>query len=145
MEKIREVRLSDIHEIQILLSQLGYSRTIDFLEKNLRMMLSDNSYKVIVYELKGKAVALMTIHFYWQIGYEGETANIGFFVVDTAIRSKGIGKKMEEYCTRIAKERDCALIELYSNKKRTDAHRFYERQGYKAYEKFFMKEINEEI
>lgn len=145
MIHIRQAQLGDVKEIQSLLSQLGYSRPVEFLEKNLKKMLPDNSYSIFVYELEGKVVALMTIHFYWQIAYEGETANIGFFVVDSTIRSKGIGKTMEEHCTQIAKERNCALIEVYSSEKRTDAHRFYERQGYKAYEKFFMKEINEKV
>ncbi|MDH6307447.1 GNAT superfamily N-acetyltransferase [Dysgonomonas sp. PFB1-18] len=142
MDGIRDARINDTQEIANLLEQLGYAKPIDFVEKQLAKMLSDNSYKVIVYEQDGKAIALMTIHFYWQIGYEGEFANIGFFVVDSSVRSKGIGRLMEEYCTALATERACAMIELYSNEKRLDAHRFYERQGYKSYEKFFVKEID---
>lgn len=141
MDGIRDARINDAQQIVSLLEQLGYTKPIDFVERQLAKMLSDNSYKVIVYELDGETVALMTIHFYWQIGYEGEFANIGFFVVDSSVRSKGIGRLMEEYCTALTTERGCALIELYSNEKRLDAHRFYERQGYKSYEKFFVKEI----
>ncbi len=63
--------------------------------------------------------------------------------MDENIRSRGIGKAMEEYCSALAKRRECALIEVYSSAKRIGAHRFYERQGYKAYDKYFMKEINE--
>jgi len=145
MANIREARLSDINDIQSLLDQMGYYRPVEFLSKNLERILPDNSYSTLVYELDGRVIGLMTIHFYWQIAYEGETATVGFFVVDSNIRSKGIGKAMEEYCTQMAKDRNCALIEIFSSEKRTDAHRFYERQGYKVHEKFFIKEINEEV
>lgn len=141
MNNIRDARPDNINEIRILLEQLGYPRSIDFLKKKIEAMLADNSYRIIVYELNGKAVAFMTIHYYLQIGFEGWTANIGFFAVDKNLRSEGIGRKMEEYCVQMAKEKGCTMIELFSKENRLDAHRFYERQGYKHYEKFFVKEI----
>lgn len=141
MNNIRNARMSDIYEIQDLLEQLGFPTSVELLENNLNKMLSDNNYIVLVYEQEGKAVALMTIHFYYQIAFKGETATIGFFVVDERMRGKRIGKKMEEYCTQLAYDRNCDVVEVYSSEKRKDAHRFYERQGYKAYEKFFIKEI----
>lgn len=143
MNNIREARLSDAEAIRALLEQLDYPKETCFLERKLTKMLNDDTYKILVYEFAGKVIALMTIHYYWQLAYQGETATIGFFVVDSTIRSRGIGKAMEEYCTNAAKERNCALIEVYSSARRTEAHPFYERQGYIAYEKFFIKEINE--
>lgn len=141
MNNIRDARVEDADAVRNLLEQLGYSNTVSFLENKLTIMLSDTTYKVIVYEANDKVTGFISVHFYEQIAYEGEFATIGFFVVDSTVRSRGIGKALEEYCTRLAIDRGCAIMELYSNEKRVDAHRFYERQGYKSYEKYFMKEV----
>lgn len=45
-------------------------------------------------------------------------------------RNKRIGEQMMQWAAAQAKARDCVLIQLTSNKKRTDAHRFYERIGF---------------
>lgn len=144
MNCIREARVSDAKDISRLLGQMDYLRSEEFVTNNLKKMLSDNSYKIIVYQQGEQVVGLITLHFYWQIVYAGEVGTIGFFVVDETIRNQGIGKTLEDYITKISKERNCALIEVYSSMKRIKAHPFYERQGYKAYDKFFMKEINED-
>lgn len=141
MNNIRDARVEDADAIRNLLEQLGYSNTVAFIENKLTIMLSDTTYKVIVYEANDKVAGFISVHFYEQIAYEGKFATIGFFVVDSTLRSRGIGKALEEYCTRLATDRGCAIMELYSNEKRVDAHRFYERQGYKSYEKYFMKEV----
>ncbi len=76
------------------------------------------------------------------LGVGKDTTTItSFFVVDEKVRSRGIGKMMEEYCVELAMERKCFAIELFSQEKRTDAHRFYERQGYQHFQKFFIKEL----
>lgn len=141
MKNIRSAKLKDVRAIQFLLDQLGYPHSVAFFEKRLRQMLNDNDYQVLVYESDGKVVGLMTIYFYKQIIYDTEIANIGVFVVDEGQRNKGVGRLMEEYCVEQAKARKCILIEVFSVDHRIDAHRFYERQGYVAQEKFFVKEL----
>ncbi len=139
MDNIRNAHLDDAGKIRELLEQLGYLHTVEFIRTKLACLLGDNSYRVFVYEIDEIVVSFITLHFSVQIAYEGEFTTIGFFVVDENVRSKGVGKAMEEYCTNLAKQRGCALMELYSNEKRVDAHRFYERQGYQSYKKYFMK------
>ncbi|AEQ52124.1 GNAT family N-acetyltransferase [Pelagibacterium halotolerans] len=52
-------------------------------------------------------------------------------------RNKRIGEKMMARAVEMAKERGCTMVQLTSNKKRTDAHRFYERLGFsKSHEGF---------
>lgn len=143
MKNIRSAKLKDVRAIQFLLDQLGYPHSETFLEKKLMQMLSDDDYQVLVYESEGKVVGLMTIHFYKQIIYDTEIANIGVFVVDKDQRNKGVGRLMEEHCVEETKARRCILIEVFSVDHRIDAHRFYERQGYVAQEKYFVKELSE--
>lgn len=47
-----------------------------------------------------------------------------------ARRSAGIGARMVAEAMRLARARGAGAMELSSNKRRTDAHRFYERLGF---------------
>jgi GNAT superfamily N-acetyltransferase len=57
-------------------------------------------------------------------------------------RSRGIGAAMLAEAERIARERGCYRIQLTSNARRVDAHRFYEAQGYEATHRGFKKSLS---
>ncbi|QQM32578.1 GNAT family N-acetyltransferase [Martelella lutilitoris] len=45
-------------------------------------------------------------------------------------RGRGIGARMIAAAIAEARAKDCRLVQLMSNRSRTDAHRFYERLGF---------------
>ena len=47
-------------------------------------------------------------------------------------RNRGFGSEMMRWAIARCRERGCGMIQLTSNKKRTDAHRFYARLGFAA-------------
>lgn len=52
-------------------------------------------------------------------------------------RSKGLGSQMIQWAIDQARQRGCGMVQLTSNKKWLDAHRFYERLGFlKSHEGF---------
>jgi GNAT superfamily N-acetyltransferase len=56
-------------------------------------------------------------------------------------RSRGIGAKMVRFAESEARARGAATMQLTSNKKRLDAHRFYERLGYAKSHEGFKKPL----
>ncbi|TIW70852.1 MAG: GNAT family N-acetyltransferase, partial [Mesorhizobium sp.] len=44
----------------------------------------------------------------------------------------GLGQRLLEWAIDKCRERGCRVVQLTTNKSRTDAHRFYERLGFKA-------------
>jgi GNAT superfamily N-acetyltransferase len=52
--------------------------------------------------------------------------------VRSDLRGRGIGGALIEWAVEQARQRDCALVQLTSNKARADAHRFYGRLGFTA-------------
>lgn len=62
----------------------------------------------------------------------GWRAQVEAVRVDEAFRGRGLGEYFFQWCIERAKERNCVLIQLTTDKKRTDAHRFYERLGFVA-------------
>lgn len=47
-------------------------------------------------------------------------------------RGEGLGQRLLEWAIDKCRERGCRVVQLTTNKSRTDAHRFYERLGFKA-------------
>jgi GNAT superfamily N-acetyltransferase len=52
--------------------------------------------------------------------------------VSSGLRGNGVGSVMMEWAIGEARRRNCALVQLSSDKSRRDAHRFYEKLGFKA-------------
>ena len=51
--------------------------------------------------------------------------------VTASHRNRGVGSEMMRWAVERCRERGCSMVQLTSNKIRTDAHRFYERLGFK--------------
>lgn len=62
--------------------------------------------------------------------------------VAAPLRSRGIGARMLAFVEEYAKLNGATLIELTSNNTRSDAHRFYERNGYTKSHSGFKKKVN---
>ncbi len=52
--------------------------------------------------------------------------------IDRAYRGRQIGEKLFEEAISIAKSEKCGMVQLTTDKQRSDAHRFYERLGFLA-------------
>ncbi len=51
--------------------------------------------------------------------------------ISAAYRNKGLGTELVDWALAQCKARGCGMAQLTSNKQRVDAHRFYERHGWK--------------
>ena len=60
-------------------------------------------------------------------------------IVDKSYRNQGIGKMLLNKAVNIAKEKGCYRVELHSNLKRIDAHKFYESNGFEKGSYYFTK------
>jgi GNAT superfamily N-acetyltransferase len=61
--------------------------------------------------------------------------------VSAALRSQGIGARMMAFAEEAARAGGARTMELTSNKRRTDAHRFYERLGFSKSHEGFKKSL----
>lgn len=136
---IRKAVIEDWKQISSLLDQLEYSNTESFIKEKLEVFLRDPNEELLVFEESNQVIAFISMHFIPQLALKGDFARISYFAVDQHIRSKGLGRKIEEYCTNLAIEKKCDRIEVHCHSRRTDAHRFYMRQGYSESPKYFIK------
>jgi GNAT superfamily N-acetyltransferase len=96
---------------------------------------------LLVYEEKGEILGFISLHFIPQIALEGDFARISYFAVERRAHGGGIGRQMEEHCTRLAMEKGCQLIEVHCHTRRSQAHSFYFRQGYEESPKYLIKKL----
>jgi N-acetylglutamate synthase-like GNAT family acetyltransferase len=136
---IRKAETGDALRIQILLEQLGYPTENGFIASRLSLFSGREDHFDLVYEQEGTVIGFISFHLIPQITLDGNYGVISYLVVDEEVRSGGVGKALEEYCTALAIEKKCKRVLLSSNIRRTDAHRFYLRQGYEEYQKAFIK------
>lgn len=138
---IRKVQLHDAPAIGPLLDQLGYPETLDFLAERVKALANDPEEELLVGEQGGVVVAVLSLHFIPQLATQGSFARISYFCVDQDVRRNGIGRLLEEYAEAAARSRGCDRIEVHCHSRRTDAHRFYLRQGYEEVPKYFTKKL----
>ncbi|MAN75985.1 GNAT family N-acetyltransferase [Pelagibacterium flavum] len=99
---------------------------------------SDPNQMLLIAELEGASVGTFQLTFTPGIARQGGwRCTIEGVHASPEHRNKRIGEKMMVWAVEKAGERRCAMVQLTSNKKRTDAHRFYERLGFsKSHEGF---------
>ena len=61
--------------------------------------------------------------------HSGKYLEIEDFITSSAERSKGYGRQLFDWLVTQARFEGCSQLRLVSGVKRTDAHRFYVRQG----------------
>jgi PhnO protein len=132
----------DFNEVKQLFHQLWPEVQLD--EGRIKNIfeddLSTNSRMYIVAKMNGKFVGLCTLFFRNDLRY-GKVALIDELVVDENSRGNGIGTKLLEKATEIARSSNCYRLELHSNIKRIEAHKFYEANGFEKSSYYFKKKL----
>jgi ribosomal protein S18 acetylase RimI-like enzyme len=93
----------------------------------------DPNQTLVAVERAGELVGCFQITFIPGISRRGAwRGQIESVRVARAKRGAGIGTAMFEWAIAECRRRGCNLVQLYTDKSRTHAHRFYERLGFKA-------------
>jgi GNAT superfamily N-acetyltransferase len=99
---------------------------------------ADPNERFVIAELAGEPVGTLQLSFLPNLMWRGMwRALVEQVHVSAAHRSKGLGSDMMRWAIEQSRQRGCGMVQLTSNKKRLDAHRFYERLGFvKSHEGF---------
>jgi len=142
---LREAVAEDVPALVQLLAadQLGSTRdgisTAADLDPYLRAFIAidaDPAHLLLVAVDGTQILATMQLSFLPGLARRGALrAQIEAVRVRQDHRSRGLGAGgwgLFEWATQEARRRDCALVQLTTDKSRADAHRFYERLGFVA-------------
>ena len=139
---LRRAAAADVPTIVSLLAadQLGATRdgvtTPDDLasyQRAFRDIDGDPAHILLVAQSGPDVVGTLQLSFIPGLARRGALrAQIEAVRVADAWRGRGLGAAMMAWAIAEARRRDCALVQLTSDKSRISAHRFYERLGFVA-------------
>jgi ribosomal protein S18 acetylase RimI-like enzyme len=127
---IREAQAKDIPALARLAGELGYATAESEMRRRFERVVSDPEHRTYVAEsAAGEVIGWVHVHLTRHLATDarGEIAGL---IVDSTVRSRGIGAQLLRAAENWTKAQGAALLSLRSNVTRKDAHRFYERQGY---------------
>jgi GNAT superfamily N-acetyltransferase len=137
---IREASEADLPQLVALLAQLApddperedLSSPLPFeYHMAMRRILETPGQHVFVLVERGKIVGTAALAVVPNVSHRGTPyAIIENVVVDAKVRSKGYGELLMRHAIEEARRAGCYKVALTSNKRRTEAHRFYERLGF---------------
>ena len=137
---LRRASAQDVPAIVELLAadQLGASRdgitTVEDLEPYLcafEAIHTDPAHLLLVATGDAQVLATMQLSFLPGLARRGALrAQIEAVRLGKDYRGRGLGAALFEWAIQEARRRDCALIQLTTDKSRAEAHRFYEHLGF---------------
>ena len=139
---LRPASIDDVRAIVELLAadQLGATRDgadddegLEPYRRAFEAIDADPAQLLLVADSGGEIVATMQLSFLPGLARRGALrAQIEAVRVRADQRGSGLGGELMIWAIEEARRRGCALVQLTSDKRRTDAHRFYERLGFVA-------------
>jgi len=139
---IREIEENDYLSLLPLWSEFGGYATAENIAPHYARIQNDERYKTFVALFEDEVVGFITSVQHYIIGIEGSHMIIIGISVKREGQGKGVGTKLIQRMESYAREKGVFSIHLNSGFKRTDAHAFYERNGYSKGSYGFGKIIN---
>ena len=94
---------------------------------------SDPNHELIVAERSGGVIGTLHLMYLPSISYQGGLrVQIESVRVDKNFQSQGVGSAMMKWSVDRARQRGAHIVQLTTHKNREDAHRFYERLGFRG-------------
>jgi GNAT superfamily N-acetyltransferase len=138
--RIRPAVTDDSAQLVILLGELGYPSTVDFILEKLTRLSSTPGTKILVADREGTVIGLVCFSIVPLLHVSGGLGRISALVVASQFAGRGIGTRLVAEAEEFAWENGCARIEITSGEHRADAHAFYEAIGYRQDSRRFVKD-----
>lgn len=139
--KIRQAQISDIKQLIPLIKELGYDLSPDELKQTIELQ-NKNSYEVnYIAEKEKNIIGLISCSVLRMFHHNYNTGRIVSLVVSSCERNQNIGEKLIQIAELYFKSLNCKKIEITTNNKREDAHRFYFNQNLEDTHKCLNKSL----
>ena len=137
---LRAARATDGAELARLLTQLGHPTTTSDVAARWSQWEAEGNAAAVA-EVAGGIVGLVTwsrrtvLHRPYPLG------RVTALIVDERVRGRGLGRLLLARAEAALAGAGCGMIEVTSNDRRVDAHRFYLRAGYARTSARFAREL----
>jgi (aminoalkyl)phosphonate N-acetyltransferase len=139
--EIRYAALNDLLGVYKPLCELEMQEMpiVEF-ENKYSLNINRDDIHCLVVEDCGELIAFGSMHIQSLLHHSADVAEIQELIIKDNFKGKGNGSKLIGKMKEISKEKRCELIEVCCNRKRIDAHEFYEHNGFnKSHYKFTLR------
>lgn len=138
---IEKPLIEDFDRIFELLVELYPDKTDK--EKNRELFIEqfNKGREFLVAKEDDKLIGFISLFIRINLQIESKLGLIDELIINKDYKNKGIGSKLIDEITKIAKEKGCKELSTFSNFKREDTHKFYENKGFVKSSYYFWKEI----
>ncbi|WP_429013597.1 N-acetyltransferase family protein [Comamonas sp. 4034] len=146
----RTAHLADLPAIIALLADdaLGREREVRANPPDSRYIAAfeaicaDSNQRLVVAELQGQVVGTLQLSFVPGLSHTGAwRGQIESVRIAAALRGIGAGQQMLEWAVAQCREQGCSVVQLTTDKSRTDAHRFYQKLGFEPSHLGFKRKL----
>ena len=139
--RIREATEDDLPALVALLDQLSLDGSQEdsrpllagAYREAFRRIQTDANQQLLVLEIEGRIAGSLVLIIVPNLTHQGKPyVSAENVVVDEKARGQGHGERLMRYAIDEAKAAGCYKIQLTSHRSRADAHRFYERLGFRS-------------
>ncbi len=148
--RVREATQADLPRLVELLAQLSLDQQLETpgppLPESYRAafaeIAADPRQRLFVLEQAGRVVGSVVVIVVPNLSHQGRPyAIVENIVVDAGERGNRLGELLMRHAMEEARRAGCYKLSLTSSKRRPDAHRFYERLGFRATHEGFRVEF----
>ncbi len=148
--QVRHATEADLPRIVELLAQLSPDEPREelgpplpeYYRRAFQQIQADPNQRLLLAEAGGRVVGTASLLIVPNLSHQGRPyAIVENVVVDATERGAGYGELLLRHAMEEARRAGCYKLSLTSNKRRTDAHRFYGRLGFQATHEGFRVEF----
>jgi ribosomal protein S18 acetylase RimI-like enzyme len=138
---IRGAQIGDAAALALLMGELGYDTTASEMETRLQSILPNSDYRTFVALEAGKIcgmIGTLALHSYEHNDLSGRILAL---VVTEETRGRGVGRELLQRAEKDFAERNIRRLAVNTRLEREEAHKFYERLGYRRNGWRFVKTL----
>lgn len=127
---LRPAVQSDSQQIARLFEVLGHGLSASAIESRWNDWIAEQNSAIVAESQTGKLVGLVTLGYSRVIHRDRPIGRITALVVEPEYRSHGVGRELMTAAEQEFITGGCYRLEVISNNRFAEAHRFYEHLGY---------------
>jgi PhnO protein len=138
---IRATEAADIEALADLMTQLGYETRASEMQMRMEAILADKHYVTFVAVSKGKVCGMIGTFTCYSYEHNSPSGRILVLVVSEKMRRRGVGHALIAAAEKDLAQKNISRIAVNTRFERKEAHKFYEKAGYKRNGFRFVKEL----
>jgi GNAT superfamily N-acetyltransferase len=138
---IRAAELGDADALAALMTELGYKTRGSEMTMRMESIVVDPRYRTFVAVKQGRICGMIGTFCYYGYEHNDPSGRIIALVVASDSRDHGIGRQLLATAENDFAQRDIRRVAVNARFERKEAHKFYERFGYRRNGFRFVKNL----